>query len=328
MLSLKENFFATIRGEKADAFVNSWEVLPLVWDPISAFITPAAPGKTTVSPLGITFHWRADEPGLMPVTTPDKLVVKDVADWKEYVKIPDLMAIDFDWTEAKAKAEAIREEGKLVLAWCPTGLFEMSHFLCGFEGALCGFYEEPEAMHEMIEAIKDMKLKQIELLWENLKPDVMNVHDDLGSKTSLFLSPDMWREFFKEPYREIYKSIKDKGMIAMHHSDSYAQPLVKDMVELGIDIWQGVIPTNDFAQIKKDTDYKLTLMGGIDGGKVDVPGWTQELIRDEVSRACREYSQCGCFIPCLTYGDEGSIFPGVNDAIMEEIRKQNAIYFG
>lgn len=33
------------------------------------------------------------------------------------------------------------------------------------------------------------------------------------------------------------------------------------------------------------------------------------------------------FIPCLTYGGEGSIFPGVNDCIMDEIRNQNKLYF-
>ena len=37
------------------------------------------------------------------------------------------------------------------------------------------------------------------------------------------------------------------------------------------------------------------------------------MIREEVARACREYAPGGSFIPCLTYGGEGSIFPGVND---------------
>ena len=327
MLSLKENFFETLKNGKPDAFVNSWEVTPQVWDPVFFFMSPVGPGGSCVTPLGVTLEWREDEPGVMPICTPDKLACPDVAEWKNYIKFPDFSKIELDWSQAKAHAEAVRAEGKLVLVWMTTGLFEMSHFLLGFEGALCGLYEEPEAMHELINAIKEMKLQQIELIYENLKPDVLNFHDDLGSKTSLFMAPDMWREFFKEPYREIYKSIKDKGMIAMHHSDTYAQPLAKDMVELGIDIWEGVLPTNDIQQIKKDTDYKLTLMGGIEASVVDVPDWTEEKVRAEVRRACREYSEGGCFIPCLTYGGEGSIFPGVNDIIMDEIRKQSEIYF-
>jgi len=329
MLSLKENFYETWCKGKPDAFVNSWEVFPQVWDPVCSYITPVVPGGVAVSPLGITMEWRDDEPGAMPVTTPDKLVCPDVAEWKNYVRIPDLRKVELDWTAAKAQAESIRVQGdKFVMCWVPTGLFEMCHFLCGFEGALCGFYEEPEAMHELINAIKEMKLQQIDLIYKNLKPDVLLVHDDWGSKTSLFMAPDMWREFFKEPYREIYSCIKELGMIAMHHADSYCQPIVKDMVEIGIDIWEGVLPANDIQQIKKDTDYKLLLMGGIEASVVDVPDWTEEKVRTEVQRACREYSEGGCFIPCLTYGGEGSIFPGVNDIIMDEIRKQNAIYFG
>jgi len=197
----------------------------------------------------------------------------------------------------------------------------------GFEDTLCNLYEEPEAMHDLINAIKDFKLSQLKLIKENLNPDVLMFHDDWGSKYNLFMSPELWREFYKEPYREIYKYIKDSGMIAMHHADSYCQPIVKDMVELGIDIWEGVLPSNDIQQIKKDTDYKLILMGGIDASVVDKKDWTEEVVRAEVARACREYSEGGCFIPCLTYGGEGSIFPGVNDCIMDEIRRQNAVYF-
>jgi hypothetical protein len=39
----------------------------------------------------------------------------------------------------------------------------------------------------------------------------------------------------------------------MHHADSYCQPIAKDMVEVGIDIWEGILPSNDIQQIKKDT---------------------------------------------------------------------------
>jgi len=328
MLTLKENFYETWRSSKPDAFVNSWEVFPQVWDPVFFFMSPVAPGGTAVTPHGITLEWRADEPGVMPITTPDKLVCPDAAEWKKYVKLPDMSTVELDWTAAKAQAEAFRAQDKFVMCWMPTGLFETCHFLLGFEGALCAFYEEPEAMHELIAAIKEMKMAQIKLIKENINPDVLMFHDDWGSKTNLFMAPDMWREFFKEPYREIYSLIKGEGMIAMHHADSYCQPIARDMVEIGIDIWEGVLPSNDIQQIKKDTDYKLLLMGGIEASVVDVPDWTEEKVRAEVQRACREYSEGGCFIPCLTYGGEGSIFPGVNDCIMDEIRKQSKIYFG
>jgi uroporphyrinogen-III decarboxylase len=197
----------------------------------------------------------------------------------------------------------------------------------GFEDTLMNFLEEPDAMHELIDYIKNWKLQQIGILIENLQPDVMNFHDDWGAKYNMFMKPETWREFFKAPYKEIYGLMKKHGVITMHHADSYCQPIAQDMVDVGIDIWEGVLPSNDIQQIKKDTGYKLTLMGGIDASVVDREDWTEEVVRAEVARACKEYHEGGMFIPCLTYGGEGSIYPGVNDCIMDEIRKQNKLYF-
>jgi len=113
----------------------------------------------------------------------------------------------------------------------------------------------------------------------------------------------------------------------MHHADSHCQLIAKDMVDIGIDIWQGVLPQNDIPKIQKETEGRLLLMGGIDGAIVDHGDYDEAVIRAEVQRACKEYAPGGNFIPCLTYGGEGSIFPGVNDIIMDEIRKQSINYF-
>ena len=37
----------------------------------------------------------------------------------------------------------------------------------------------------------------------------------------------------------------------MHHGDSFMEPIVEDMVELGIDVWQGVLPQNDIPKLQK-----------------------------------------------------------------------------
>ena len=36
-------------------------------------------------------------------------------------------------------------------------------------------------------------------------------------------------------------------MLIFHHADSFLEPVVEDMVELHIDVWQGVLPQNDIA---------------------------------------------------------------------------------
>ena len=329
MLSLKENFFETYKHGKPDAFVNEWEVFPQVWDPIFSYMYPIIPmsGQTVKNPLGVTIYWGEHEPGAMPIVTEETKVVRDVTKWRDYVEFFDFRDRGLDWTQAKADAEKVRADDKFVMVWNVTGLFEMSHFLMGFEDTLCNLLEEPEAMHDIIAAIKDFKISQMEYMIDELKPDVFMTHDDWGSKRSLFMSPDTWREFYKEPWREIAAMIKGKGCIMMHHADSFLEPIVKDMVEIGIDFWQGALPTNDIQKIKKETDYKMLIMGGIDVTVADVPNWTEEVIRAEVARACKAYSEGGMFIPCMTMGGEGSLYPGVNDVIMDEVRNQNKIYF-
>ena len=37
----------------------------------------------------------------------------------------------------------------------------------------------------------------------------------------------------------------------MHHADSFLEPLVEDMVDLGIDVWQGVLPQNDIVKLQE-----------------------------------------------------------------------------
>ena len=328
MLSLKENVFETMKNGKPDAFVNEWEPFPQVWDPVFHYMYPVVPGgPPAVNPLGVTLYWGEHEPGAMPIVNEETKVVRDVTKWRDYVQFFDFRERGLDWTQAKADAEKIRADGKFVMIWNVTGLFEMSHFLMGFGDTLMNLIEEPEAMHDIIAAIKDFKISQLEYIIEELKPDVIMTHDDWGAKHTMFMAPDVWREFYKEPWREIFAVIKKSGAIAMHHADSYLEPIAKDILDLGIDIWQGVLPSNDIIKIKKETDYKLCLMGGIDAAIVDLSDWKEEDVRAETARACREYSEGGMFIPCLTYGGEGSIYDGVNDVIMDEVRKQSGIFF-
>jgi hypothetical protein len=42
-----------------------------------------------LSAWGVTYPWREDWPAKMPIHTPDKILVKDVTQWQEYVKAPN-----------------------------------------------------------------------------------------------------------------------------------------------------------------------------------------------------------------------------------------------
>ena len=183
-------------------------------------------------------------------------------------------------------------------------------------------------MMDLCNAIGEYRFQLAKLIVDNLHPDVMLTHDDWGSKNSLFISPETWREFIKPQYEKQYKYMKDNGVIVMHHSDSFCEPIIEDMVDLGIDIWQGALPQNDIVKLQKQLDGRMVLMGGIDAAIVDRADSTEEEIRAEVRRACETYAPGGHYIPCITYGGPGCLFPHVDPIINDEIEKYNKETYG
>lgn len=326
-MNAKDNFLETLRWGNPEALVNEWEPFTLVIDPLMPLTRVAQPGKRVVDQWGVTIFMSEDEPGAMPITTDDLKAIKDITRWKEDIKSPNITDVELDWTDALKSQDEVRANGELSTTIMATGLFEQSHFLMGFEDALVNLLTEPDDMHDLLDYITDYKLTYCKQIVENLKPDVVLFHDDWGSKENLFMPVSTWREFFKPRYQKIYSYLKENGIIIMHHADSVCEPIVEDMIELGIDIWQGVIPQNDIPSIQKVTKGKMLLMGGIDAQAIDFKDYDEEAIRAEVRRACDEYVPGGGFIPCLTYGGEGSIYPGVNDIIMDEIAKISPKYF-
>lgn len=192
---------------------------------------------------------------------------------------------------------------------------------------LVNFYDEPEAMHELIDYLTEWELAYAEEICRHYHPDALFHHDDWGSQTSTFLSPEMFEEFYYPAYKKVYGYYKEHGVqVIVHHSDSYAATLVPMMIDMGIDIWQGVMNTNNIPELIPKYGGQITFMGGIDSAAVDHPGWTREDAKREVEKACRI---CGTryFIPCLSQGGPFSTFPGVYQAVSEEIDIQSRKYF-
>ncbi|MDY2626891.1 MAG: uroporphyrinogen decarboxylase family protein [Lachnospiraceae bacterium] len=329
MLSIKQNFLETLKADgHPDRLVNAYEAtVPVMIDPVQKYTRGnRKKGATTKDRWGTEIAWPEDQMFAMPHITADNKVCPDITEWRNYVVVPDLVANcsnPADWEPALEAAAKIRQDDKLVMSFMGTGVFEELHHLMGFEDTLMNLLLEPDDMLELAEAVGEYRFQYTKLLVDYLKPDVIISHDDWGSKNSLFMSPEVWREIIKPQYVKMYGYMKEHGVIIMHHADSYCEPIVEDMVELGIDIWQGVLPTNNIPAIQKKLNGRMALMGGIDS-VIDRAGVSEEEVRTEVRRACREYGPGGNFIPSLTYGLPGAMFKELDPIIYDEIERYNA----
>ena len=323
----KEIFLEMLKPDgQPERQLKQYEALHLaLYDPINGYLRGnRVRGSVSKDRWGTTILFPEDAPGATPHITATDKVCPDVTHWRDYVHAPDLIAnCSEGWEACRAKSREIAGDQQLVCGFMGTGIFEQTHFLMGFEDTLTGFYEHPKEMHELIEYITEYRLQYVKLLIEGLKPDAIFSHDDWGAKEALFMKPDMWREFYKEPYRRFYGYIRDQGVIAIHHADSYLVPILEDMIEVGIQCWQGVLPENDIPAVQQQLDGRMILMGGI-GAAIDRPDATEEEIRPYVREQLAAYCPGGHFIPCITYGIMGTVFKHVDPFIDDEIDKYNS----
>ena len=291
----RENMMAIYEGRQPEYYGDFQWAVKIMIDPIWKSDSMPKDGREHKDSWGTVCVNPIDGAGKHPVITPENAVVTDITKWREQLVIPSLD--DKDWSECQAKAAQVDRSQHFLEYFCAQGIFERSHFLMGMEEAFCAYLEEPEAMFEMLTAIADYKKRLIKEAAFHIQPDVIFFQDDWGSKQNLFLPPDTWREMIKPLQTEIAQVIHECGMIYVHHADCICEPIAEDMVDIGIDIWQGVIPQNDIVAIQEKTGGRLAMIGGIDGPAIDNPDTPEEAIVAEVRRCVDTYCPAGRFFP-------------------------------
>jgi uroporphyrinogen-III decarboxylase len=330
MLTIRQNFLETIHGGKPDRFVDQYEYMEILLglDPISRHNPgPSGPGQQVTNGWGVTIAWKEGQPGAFPVHDAAHKVLKDITRWKDIIKMPQTEFPEADWADAVKAAAAVDRREKYCTAPFFTGVFEQLHYLMGVDDCLVNLCEEPELVHELIDYITEYELKYAEQWCTYVKPDALFHHDDWGTQLSSFMSPEMFDEFILPAYKKIYAYWKSHGVeIIVHHSDCYAANLVPEMIEMGVDVWQGCTTQNDVPALVKKYGPRITFMGDINNGVLDKADWTPAEVKRETERACRENGKL-YFIPCMVHGLSFSIFPGVYEEVSKEIKRLSKVLF-
>ena len=109
MLTIRQNLLETIHGGHPDRFVNQYEALQMLSTPMTLHDHNPKYGELdVVNAWGVTRSWPKGTPGPFPVHTPDKIVIKDITRWREYVHAPSLDFPEEEWEPFVKAAEAAR----------------------------------------------------------------------------------------------------------------------------------------------------------------------------------------------------------------------------
>ena len=329
MLTAKENMRQCIIGGKPDRYVNQYEAIQFFM-PATAFHSkrPVKGGPDEVNAWGVTYSYPENVPASFPVHTPDKIVIKDIENWKEYVHAPSLDFPDEEWDMIKAQMDAADDRAFKAVFIAP-GLFEQTHHLLSMDEALLDYMVYPDEMEELVNYIADWEVELAKLICDKLHPEMIFHHDDWGSEINTFLRTETFEDYFLEPYKRIYGYYHDHGVeFIVHHSDSYCVNIIPQMIEMGIDVWQGPMRTNHVEELVKEYQGKITFMGDLDNKLVDFTGWTQEDCKKAAYDSLDRVNSLTSFIPCITQGGPGSLYPGTYQGLIDAIREYNQEKFG
>ena len=268
---------------------------------------------------GVNWTQLGPDPGLDgSMVTPFTELFEDMEEWKDKVKFPDLDKLPVKQILEGMSANLDRENNVTHVLML-SGAFERMNEMVGMENALCAFYECPEAVREFFEAMCEYKLKCINLAYEAVHPDIIHMHDDWGTSSNMFFSPEFWREFIKPIEKRYADRIHELGMIYEHHSCGYITQIIPDLAEIGVDCINPLNACNDMVWIKENYGDKITLKGGIDNQRIDMAGVSEAEIRREARRAMDAYAPGGRYIPAFIYSSAR-----VRDIFNDEVEKYGA----
>ena len=132
--------------------------------------------------------------------------------------------------------------------------------------------------------------------------DFIYVAEDLGTQSSLLLSPDAFRRFLKPWMRRMIDLAHSFGVRVFHHDDGAIRPLLPELIDLGIDILNPIqwrCAGMERGGLAKDFGASVVFHGAVDNQQT-LPYGTPEDVRREVAANIRIISQCKGYIvaPC------------------------------
>ena len=167
----------------------------------------------------------------------------------------------------------------------PMTIFEVSWQLRGMENLLFDFMGNKPFAKYLLDHITEMRRFMIRRF---AKAGVDHIHlgDDMGTQREMLISPDMWREWFKERMRSIILVAKriNPEVIISYHSDGNIEKLIPELMEIGIEVLNPVQPeAMNPAELKKKYGNGLAFWGTV-GGQTTMPFGTPEDVKKEVKK--------------------------------------------
>lgn len=200
-----------------------------------------------------------------------------------------------DWVRLQRDYPRWREQGY----WIQAGLwfgFDVTHsWIVGTERILRALIKDPEWCRDMFAHLLEVNLALLDMVWEaGYTFDTVLWPDDMGYKHNQFFSRKTYRDVLKPYHQRAIDWAHAKGIRAHLHSCGDVNPLVGELVEMGIDALNPleVKAGMDPVALKREFGDRLVLHGGVNAVLWD----DAEAITAEIERVVPQVKSGGGYI--------------------------------
>ena len=133
--------------------------------------------------------------------------------------------------------------------------------------------------------------------------DMLLLGDDVGMQNRLMMSPATWRRWFKPRLAQVIKAGRDVNprIHVFYHSDGYIEPIIPDLIEVGVDVLNPVQPEcMDPAKLKNLYGEQLAFWGTI-GTQTTMPFGTPDDVRNTIIERIRTVGRGGGLVLAPTH---------------------------
>ena len=182
----------------------------------------------------------------------------------------------------EAEVARLHEQGKYVSGFAGH-LWENAWQITSMPKLMVQFAEDPAQAEYVLDRITENNLFAARRFVE-AGVDCLTSGDDVGMQDRLMMSPATWRQWLKPRWARIYAEVKriNPDLQIWYHSDGSIEPIIPDLIEIGLDILNPVQPEcMDPVKVKREYGRDLAFWGCV-GTQTTFPFGTPDDMRAEV----------------------------------------------
>ncbi len=200
-------------------------------------------------------------------------------------------------------------------------LYERAWTMRGMQDLMMDFLDHPGFVHELLHAITDYNIAQIQKALA-FEIDAVHFGDDWGQQSGLQMGPDLWHEFIYPELKRMYGVVRNAGRYVSIHSCGDVDELFDDLIGIGVNCFNPFQPeVMDVKTLIPRYRGRLAFHGGLSTQKTLPYGAVEDVRRE--SRTLIRLGQDGGYIFAPAHAVEGDVPLENMLAFIEEAMSQS-----